>query len=375
MKFFHLSDLHLGIRLRDYSLRDDQVHILNQIVAAAEKEKPDAILIAGDVFDKSDPGPEAVAMYSDFITALHDTVPGAAIIVVSGNHDNGERINLYRDVVREAGVHVAGRVSLSAPEKITLEDEDGHVHFYLLPYVRPGAARRPGDEAAPSYADAVHRLIAGVDLDPAARNVLVSHQFYVPAGQKPEDVERSESEVVRVGNLDAVPGDVLDDFDYAALGHIHRPMQVSKKALYCGTPLAYSLSERDQQKSIVMVDLPAGGPAEITRLPLSPLHRVRRIEGTLDEVTAQACGDYVEVILNGEKNTDYQTIRSRLRDAFPRLLNSMHAADGAETGEERIVLDHREIDPMQLCLDFLGDEADEENRRILTEILAELEVN
>ncbi|MBD5561034.1 MAG: exonuclease SbcCD subunit D [Clostridia bacterium] len=377
MRFFHLSDLHLGIRLRDHDLRDDQLHILNQIVQAAADEKPDAVLIAGDVFDKSDPGPDAVAMFSDFVTALKEAVPEAAIMIISGNHDNGERINLYQDILKIAGVYVAGRLQNGGPECVTLHDEDGPVHFYLLPFVRPGAVRAMLDAETPlTYAQAVDRLVSATEAPEGERRVLVSHQFYVPAGEAAEDVERMDSELPQRGNLDAVPGEILSAFNYAALGHIHKPMRVGERAWYCGTPLAYSLSERGQHKSIVAVDLLADGEPEIERLPLRPLHAVRRLEGTLDEVTGQPSGDYIEVILTGEKNTDSTVISSRLRHAFPRLLGYRHAVDMTQPAAgEAVHFERRQIDPMQLCIDFLGDDADEENQRILAEILAELEEN
>lgn len=379
MKFFHLSDLHLGVRLHEYNLRDDQVYILDQIVEAAGAEKPDAVIIAGDVYDKADPGPEAVALFNDFVANLKAAVPETAILIISGNHDNGERIHLYRDVLKAGGVHVAGRLNLEAgPEKVTLTDEDGPVDFYLLPFVRPGAARRlTGEEDQPlSYEDAVRQLLSLASPDPAARSVLVSHQFFVPSGSRAEDVERMDSEIPKIGNQDAISAELLAPFSYAALGHIHKPTRVTDRAFYCGTPLAYSLSERNQQKSIRVVDLPAGAPPAIRDLPLTPLRRVRRLEGTLSEVTAEPSSDYVEVILTGEKNTDSSLITSRLRQAFPNLLRHCHAEQLPAPDTDPFVLHRRELDPLQLCIEFLGPEdADEENQQILSEIIQELEAN
>lgn len=378
LKFFHLSDLHLGIRLYDYNLHDDQVHILNQITAAAGVEQPDAVVIAGDVFDKANPGPEAVALFSDFVVRLKAALPEAAIMIISGNHDNGERINLYRDILKIAGVHVAGRIPAAGagPEKVRLTDEEGPVDFYLLPFVRPGDVRHlaAADGEPLSYEEAIRGLIRCAAPDPGIRTVLVAHQFFVPAGMEADKVERMDSELTRRGNVDAVSASVLAPFNYAALGHIHKPTRVTENAFYCGTPLSYSLSERGQQKSIRIVDLPAGRKPQVRDLPLRPLREVRRAVGSLSDVTSAPSEDYVEVILSGERNTDRAVILSRLRQAFPNLLGYRFAEEIETPGQEISAIRRRELDPLELCFAFLGQDADVENRRILTEIIRELEV-
>lgn len=378
MKFFHLSDLHLGARLLNYSLRDDQVYILEQIVQSAAKEQPDAVLIAGDVFDKADPGPDAVSVFNDFITKLKAVLPDCAVMIISGNHDNGERINLYRDILKIADVYVAGRAPdpQTGPEKVMLHDENGPVAFYLLPFVRPGMVRGlAGEDEGPlSYEETVRRLIDCADPDPQIRNVLVSHQFFVPDGSAPKDVERMDSEVTRVGNLDAISAGILSPFDYTALGHLHKPGRAGQHAFYCGTPLAYSLSERGQQKSICVVELPAGEEPEIRKLPLTPLRTVRRAEGFLKDLTSGPVSeDYVEVILSDKKTADRNTVLSRLRQAFPNLLTYRFAGEDVSPALQAVTARRRELDPLQLCLDFLGSDADEEMEQILRDLIRELE--
>lgn len=375
MKFFHLSDLHLGARMQNYSLHDDQVHILDQIVIAAGEEQPDAVLIAGDVYDKADPGPDAVAIFNDFIVKLKSTLPDVAVMIIGGNHDNGERINLYRDILKLSDVYVAGRVPdiENGPDKVTLQDEEGTVDFYLLPFVRPGFLRRPTSGASLSYEDAVRLLLEKADPDPDIRSVLVSHQFFVPSGSSADEVERMDSEMPRIGNVDAISADVLAPFDYAALGHIHKPTRVTDKAFYCGTPLPYSLSERNQQKSVRVVELPYGKPPQFRLVPLRPRRAVRRLEGSLSDVISQPSEDYIEVILSGERNTDRSTLISRLRQAFPNLLSYSFAEQMAAPGQEACIVQRRELDPLELCLEFLGSDADEETEQLLKEIIGGLE--
>lgn len=378
MKFFHLSDLHLGIRLKERSLREDQEHILRQITEAARTEAPDAVVIAGDIFDKADPPAEAVTVFDRFITDLREAAPGAAIMIVSGNHDSGERTDLYRAVLKTAGVHVAGslpRRPEDRMEKVTLSDGTVQTDFYLLPFVRPGAVRsllRPGSSEPLTYQEAVRSLIGREQLDPAHKNVLISHQFYVSSGQDADAVDHMDSEMTR-GSVEAVPADILQPFDYAALGHLHRQQQAAGNAYYCGTPLAYSVSEADQEKGFFIVELQEGEPAAVRPYPLVPLRRVRRLQGSLEEVLQEAGGDYVEIVLVGEKSRDQDEIRGRIQAAFPNRLSCIHAESYDSAPAARAAARLRSLDPMELCLLFLGDNADEEDIHILRQILAEVE--
>ena len=279
MKFFHLSDLHIGLKLFNRDLREDQEYILQQITELAVKERPDAVLIAGDIYDKAVPSAEAVEVFDHFISGLSSALPDMAVMLISGNHDSGPRVNCFRSVLSRQNVYMIGlppRTPEEHIEKAVLTDEYGDVNFYLLPFVRPSMVKQITgvDENGNnlSYNDTLHRLIEREEIDQSQRNVIVSHQFYFPSGTKAEEVERMDSEIRTVGNIDEVSADILEQFDYAALGHIHKPMKAgSEFCRYCGTPLACSVSEAGQQKGIIMVELGEKGSRKTTVLPLEPL--------------------------------------------------------------------------------------------------------
>ena len=256
MKFFHLSDLHIGLKLIGRDLREDQEYILNQIVEIVVREKPDAIVIAGDIYDKAIPSAEAVEVFDRFASELAAAVPNAEIMMISGNHDSAPRVNVFRSVLEKQRIHMVGNPPQRPEdflEKVTLRDEYGNVNFYLLPFVKPSMVKQivGSDENGNnlSYDATIHKLIERETIDPSERNVLVSHQFYLPVSMDPDKMERMDSEVRTVGNIDAVKADILERFDYAALGHIHKPMKVGSEVYrYCGTPLACSVSEAQQPK-------------------------------------------------------------------------------------------------------------------------------
>lgn len=375
MRFFHLSDLHIGLKLFNRDLSEDQAYILNQIAECAARERPDAVVIAGDVYDRAVPSAEAVALFDRFVRALTDAVPEAAVMIVSGNHDSAPRMNLFRGLLSRQNVHMIGLPPETADafiEKVALRDEYGSVNFYLLPFVRPSMVRRAvcaeGDEPALSYDETLRRLIARENIDPQARNVIVSHQFYLPMGTRAEDVERMDSEICTVGNIDAVGADVLAPFDYAALGHIHKPMTLGAPALrYCGTPLAASVSEAGQQKGIVLVEMGAKGALDVRVLPLEPLRQVRALQGDLDDLLREACDDYVRVTLTGDAGQDAMDVRDRLRAAFPHLLEIVRAPlQQAELAQAEDA--QAELDPFELCLSFLKD-ADDDARALLRDVI------
>ncbi len=376
MKFFHLSDLHIGLKLLNRDLREDQEYILRQIVEAARREQPDAVLIAGDIYDKAVPSAEAVEVFDRFTAELTAAVPDAAVMMISGNHDSAPRVNCFRSVLARQNLYMVG-VPPAAPdepmEKVTLKDAYGSVNFYLLPFVKPSMVKAVvgTDENGTnfSYHETVRRLIAREEIDRSERNVLVSHQFYLPAGKTAGEVERMDSEIRTAGNIDEVGADVLEPFDYAALGHIHKPMKVAGETCrYCGTPLACSVSEAGQAKGIVMAEMgEKGADIRTTVLPLRPLREVRIIRGTLADVLEQACGDYVTVVLTDEADLNVIDMQERLRLAFPYLLevrreNLRRADYTAETGPLP------ELDPLELCLAFLQ-KADEEEERILRDVI------
>ena len=375
MKFFHLSDLHIGLKLFNRDLREDQEYILRQITDIAVREQPEAVVIAGDIYDKAVPSAEAVEVFDRFIAGLNAALPDTAVMMIAGNHDSGPRINCFRSVLSRQNVYMIGqppRVEGEQIEKVVLEDEFGPVNFYLLPFVRPSMVKQLTgvDENGNnlSYNEALHRLIRREEIDPSQRNVIVSHQFYLPSGTDAEAVERMDSEVRTVGNIDQISADILEQFDYAALGHIHKPMKAGSEFIrYCGTPLACSVSEAGQKKGIIMVELGDKGDRKTTVLPLEPLRQVRVIRGELEEVLEQACGDYVTVILTDKADLDVFDMQDKIRSAFPNLLE-IRRETVRRTDYERAYAVQEELDPFELCCAFLS-EPDEDEKALLRDVI------
>jgi exonuclease SbcD len=392
MRFFHLSDLHIGLKLKNRDLKEDQEYILREITDIARERKPDAVVIAGDIYDRAVPSAEAVGVFDAFLTGLREAVPGAEILVISGNHDSPQRVNCFRSLLSEEHVYMIGLPPMKKGEnveKVTLHDEFGPIHFYLLPFVKPSMVKdiTGTDENGNnlSYDAAFRKLLAAVPIDPSERNILVSHQFFVPAGKSADEVERSDSEIRTVGNIDQIGADVLAPFDYAALGHIHKPMKVGSEFLrYCGTPICCSVDEEGQQKGIIEVELgrkdltgTAGILTDEERskyvktavLPLHPLHEVKTLTGTLAEVTKEPSDDYVTVLLTDEADLDIVDMQDRLRLCFPNLLE-IRRQQRFRTGLRRYRGDEKAKDPMELITDFLGGEGlDEEDRKLLADVL------
>lgn len=375
MKFFHLSDLHIGLKLMNRDLREEQIDILRQITELAKAEKPDAVVIAGDIYDKAVPAAEAVEIFDGFMTELKKAVPEAEIMLISGNHDSGLRLNCFREILDEQKVHMIGlppRTENEYIEKVMLTDEFGPLNFYLLPFVKPSMVKQivGVDESGNnlSYDAALHRLIEREKVNTAERNVLVSHQFYLPVGGDAEKVDRMDSEIRTVGNIDAVSADVLELFDYAALGHIHKPMKVGSEVYrYCGTPLACSVSEAGQQKGIIMVEMGSKNSVKTTILPLKPLREVRIIKGSLEDVLAQACEDFVTVILTDKVDLDIMDMQDRIRMAFPYLLEIRREVLRKADYSDQMMAE-KEQDPFKLCCSFLKD-LDDEEKAVLQDVI------
>ena len=375
MKFFHLSDLHIGLKLMNRDLKEDQDYILQKITEYAKAEKPNAVVIAGDIYDKAVPSAEAVEVFDHFIKNLTEAVPDAVIMMISGNHDSAPRVNCFRSVLSRQNIYMVGqppRTENEYIEKVVLQDNYGKVNFYLLPFVKPSMVKnvvgtdKNGNNL--SYNATVHKLVQREIINTEERNVLVSHQFYLPAGKKAEEVERMESEIRTVGNIDEVSADVLQIFDYAALGHIHKPMKVgSENIRYCVTPLACSVSEAEQQKGIIMVKMGEKNSVQTTVLPLEPLRQVRVIKGTLEEVIKEACNDYVTVILTDRIDLDVMDMQERIRIAFPNLLEirreHLRKADYTKELQSETLMD-----PYELCCSFLKD-LDEKEKELLQAVL------
>ncbi len=362
MKVFHLSDLHIGLKLMNRDLYEDQNYIFEQIAEAAAQEQPDAILIAGDIYDKAIPSAEAVEVFDRFVSRLIAAAPMAELMMISGNHDSAPRVNVFRSVLKEQRIHMIGLPPQTPEEhieKVSIRDDYGPVNFYLLPFVKPSMVKAivGSDENGNnlSYEESIRRLLAREEIDCEQRNILVSHQFYLPIGTPAEAVERMEQEVCTVGNIDSISASVLEKFDYAALGHIHKPMKVGSEFLrYCGTPLACSISEAGQQKSIIVVELQEKGSISTRLLPLAPLRQVRIITGELKAVLKESCDDFVRIVLTDKEDLDVLAMQERLRFAFPNLLEIRREVQRQADYRARVDLE-KELDSFQLCKSFLKD--------------------
>ncbi len=370
MKFLHTADLHIGKSICEHSMLDEQRHILASILEAVRGEKPDALLIAGDVYDKSVPSAEAVAVLDDFLVRLSET--GTKVFVLSGNHDSAERIAFGGRLMEDRGVHMSPVYSGEfAP--VTLQDEFGEVDVWMLPFVRPATVRAclGSDEErdqVTDYTSAMRMAIAQMHFTPGRRNVLLAHQFVTGA-------ERSDSEE-NVGGLDNVDASVFDGFDYVALGHIHKPQNVAKdtagnaRVRYSGTPLKYSLSEAGHKKSLTVVEL-AGKSAdglagiEVREVPLTPKHDVREIKGTFAELVSPEfqrrqltegleLDDFVYVKLTDENDVPDAVLK--LRGIYPNLM--MLDYDNERTRNQHVTVGDGKVEqktPMELFGEFFSD--------------------
>lgn len=376
MKLFHLSDLHIGIKLYNHDLREEQEHLFGQITGYVKNYKPDVILIAGDIYDKAVPSAEAVQLFDSFLQSLYDACGKSEIMIISGNHDSAQRIGYLSFLLSRQRVHMVG-IPPRTPEeyikKVTLHDEYGAVNFYLLPFSKPSVIKSTFDDsdAAYSYNDAIHRLFAREKINEKERNVLVSHQFYLPLGKSAEEIDRMESEITAVGNIDVVSSDVLEPFEYAALGHIHKPMTVgAERFRYCGTPFAYSVSESGQEKGILMAELGRKGEnAAITKLPLVPKRKVAVLEDTLENVLRQASEDYVRIILTDKQDLDVLDLQERISLAFPNKLEIQRKYARQEGLPEEIT-EAAYTSPYDLICRFIP-EMDEEEQDIMKSVINE----
>ena len=359
MKLFHLSDLHIGKLLCGYSLKENQERVLSRIVAYAQEEHPDAILICGDIYDKSAPSGEAYVMFDRFLEALSEIRPRIPVLIIAGNHDSPERLSYASAFLEKHSIYLSVFPPVREDEylkKITLEDEYGPVDFYLLPFLKPGWLRPLLPEgSAFSYEEAVRFLLSREKIDPGRRNVILSHQFYTAGQSEPETCD-SEVAVAMAGGLDRIDISVLDAFDYAALGHLHGSQKVGRMgARYCGTPYKYSVSEERHHKAVTVVELgKKGEEPQLRFLPLFGLQDVRRLRGTLEEVLEAAesaapspsagqpsvsgvCHDFVSVTITDEQEP--YRIRERLEERYDHLLelrvdNARTRARMAESGTE-----------------------------------------
>ena len=316
MKLIHLSDLHIGKRVNEVSMIEDQAYILLQILQIIDAERPDAVLIAGDVYDKSVPSAEAVTLFDDFLYRLsRRNVP---VFIISGNHDSPERLSFGGRLMEGKGIHISP-VYDGTVTPITLEDAAGPVHFWLLPFVKPSQVRRfYPDAGIETYTDACRAAVEQMALNKEERNVLLLHQFVTGAAT-------CESEEISVGGTDNVDASVFDDFDYVALGHIHGPQNIgSNRIRYCGTPLKYSFSEEHHHKSITVVNLGKKGELQLQLRPLTPRRDLRSLRGTFAALSDKAfyettdTGDYLHILLTDEE--DVPEALGKLRLIYPNIM-------------------------------------------------------
>ena len=351
MKFFHLSDLHIGKCLNGYSLKENQEEVFRQIVEAARQYRPDAILICGDVYDKSVPAAEAYTVFDHFLSELAGIEPSIPVLIIAGNHDSPERLNYASAFLERHHIYL----SVLPPEreeeylkKIVLTDEYGPVNFYLLPFLKPGYVRglMAEERAGCTYEEAVSFVLKREKIDREERNVLLSHQFYISGEDRPQVCD-SEQPSLTVGGLDEIDIHVLEDFDYAALGHLHGAQRVGQESVrYCGSPYKYSVSEERHEKAVTLVTLgEKGKEPEIQYLPLHGLQDVRRERGTLEEIlrrgTEGTRHDFVSVTVTDERESF--AMREQLEEVYDHLLEFHMDNDRVrktleETGEEIPVL-------------------------------------
>ncbi|MCR5666182.1 MAG: exonuclease SbcCD subunit D [Eubacterium sp.] len=340
MRFIHLSDLHIGKRVNEYSMIEDQEYILKEILAIINEEKPDGIFIAGDVYDKATPSEDAVKLFDWFLTRLaKKKVP---TYIISGNHDSAVKLSFASELIREANIYITHRYDGTA-QHYTLTEDGQSVNLYLLPYIKPIVIRHLFEERAKeieNYTDACRVAIEQMNVDPKACNILVAHQFVTGA-------ERSESEEVSVGGMDNVDASVFDAFDYVALGHIHGPQSVGRNTIrYCGTPLKYSFSEVNHKKSITVVEISPGKEPSIRTVELTPKHDMREIKGTMDELLSRAnyegtnTDDYIHAIITDED--DVPEAMAKLRVIYKNIMKMTY--DNKRTRENRVFSDAIDVE-------------------------------
>lgn len=359
MKFIHLSDLHLGKRVNEFSMLEDQKYILKEILTIIKDEKPDGVLIAGDVYDRSIPSEEAMQLWDEFLISLAERdIP---VYAISGNHDSAVRFSDHGTLVDSCGIHLSPVYDGKAV-KYVVEGKDGfgRLNIYLLPFIKPAVVRALfPDEEIESYTDACRVVTMHMQVNTDERNILVAHQFVTGA-------TRCESEEIVVGGLDNVDASVFDAFDYVALGHIHGSQSIGRDTVrYCGTPLKYSFSEKDHVKSVTVVEMGRKGDVAITEIPLIPMHDLRQIRGTYDELMSKtnyegtATDDYIHAVLTDEN--DVIDAMAKLRVVYPNLMKLSY--DNRRTNSNQTVTDGSDAErksPMELFSEFFEKQNNQE---------------
>lgn len=373
MKIVHLSDLHLGKRLNEFSLLEDQRYILNEIIKIIDDSRADCVIIAGDVYDKSIPPVEAVEIFDDFLTQLAERK--LSVLIISGNHDSAERMTFGAKLMTASGIHFAP-VYKGKTEQVILEDKYGKINFYLLPFVKPSVVRPffP-EEKIETYTDAIRLIVKNMNVDKSQRNVIVAHQFVTGA-------ERCESEEICVGGSENVDVSVFDDFDYVALGHIHGSQKILKETVrYCGTPLKYSFSECNHKKSIPIVEINEKSNVKIDFAPLVPKLDLREIRGKYDEIMLKKnyentnTEDYLHITLTDEY--DIPEGFARLSTVFKNLMKLDYDNKRTKSvGEIDSDFENETLSPLELFQKFYNlqnnQHVNDEQNQILTSLISEI---
>lgn len=376
MKLLHISDLHLGKRVFEFSMISEQEYILKQILGMIETEKPDAVLLAGDIYDKSVPSAEAVELFDDFLTELSHL--DTAVFLISGNHDSQERLNYGSRIMRESQIHIAGNFSGSI-KKETLEDEWGKVNLYLMPFLKPAMVRPYfEEEQIGTYHDAINLVLKQANVDQGDRNVLIAHQFVTGNGIMPETCE---SEMISLGGIDNVDASLFADFDYVALGHLHGPQRMMRDTIrYSGSILKYSFSEVHQKKSATIIEMGQKGEIQLRTLPLIPKHDLREIKGPMEELLKNEIycqgnrEDYLSVTLTDEDSI--MDPMGKLRLVYPNIMRLDFDNTKSRAREGDLELSANEIaakSPMELFDTFFtaqnGLEMDNQQNQCMEAVL------
>ena len=363
MKILHTSDLHIGKRVKEFSMLDEQRFILNQILTTAEAEQPDAIILAGDIYDKSVPSAEAVSLFDDFLVSLARL--GKSIFIISGNHDSPERISFASRIMQSSKIYLSP-VYDGTIRPVILPDGESEVAFYLLPFIKPSVVLHYADEGTDikTYDDAMRYVVSKMDIDKSRRNILIAHQYVTGA-------ERSESEDMVIGGLDNVDASVFAPFDYVALGHLHRPQYCGRATIrYSGSPLKYSFSEVFDKKSVTIIEINAGQAPVVTEHALTPLHEWYALRGTYDELTARDYYDgkgyqdaYVSITLTDED--DIPDGMRKLRTIYHRLMELSYDNKRTRAGMTNIgkPMNVNELNPIEL----FGELFEKQNAQPLTD--------
>ncbi len=374
MKLAHLSDLHLGIRLNGYNLIEDQRYILEQIFEKLVEEKTEVLIIAGDIYDNSVPSSESVTLFDDFLFKL--SRKNIKTLIISGNHDSNERLSFGNRLFDDSGIYISP-VFDGTVKKVVLNDEYGNVNFYLLPFIKPLTVKPfYPDSEIKTYNDAVKTVLDNISLNKEERNILIAHQFVTGA-------TTSESETFSVGGLDNISLDLFDDYDYVALGHIHKPQDMSDKVRYCGTPLKYSFSETDQQKSITFIDTKGKNKMNFTYSDLKPLHEMVRIKESYDVLMSKSyydkldLNDYYEITLTDE--SDVYGAADRLSNIYKNYMTIKYDRKTVDISDNDEIIndDIKDKKPIELLKEFYkfmnNKELSEEQINICNEIFDSLE--